>query len=132
MGRKRTGMRRLQNQMLGIVQHLFLGLGRTPPQDENHGSVLLVQRPDSGVRKLLPSLPAVGIGHMGPNRQHRIEHQHTLLRPLHQIAVVGNIAAHIVMKLLIDINKRRRRSYLRLHGKAEPMGLPYIVVGILP
>ena len=26
----------------------------------------------------------------------------------------------------------RRRSYLRLHGKAEPMGLPYIVVGILP
>ena len=26
----------------------------------------------------------------------------------------------------------RRRSYLRLHGKAKPMSLPVIVIGILP
>ena len=68
MSRQGAGMRRLQDQMIGIVQHLLLHLGRSAPQNEHNGPVLLVQRQNSRIRKFLPSLPPVGIGHMRPHR----------------------------------------------------------------
>ena len=41
--RKRTGMRRFQNQVVGVSQHPLLGLSRPAPQDKNNGPVLLIQ-----------------------------------------------------------------------------------------
>ena len=73
----------------------------------------------------------VGVSLMGPDRKHRIQKHHSLIRPFFQIAVIGNIAAQIVVKLLVNIYKGRRHIYIRFYGEAKAMGLTVIVIGIL-
>ena len=36
------------------------------------------------------------------------------------------------MQLLINVHQRRRHIHIRLYGEAEAVGLPVIVVGVLP
>ena len=74
----------------------------------------------------------VGIGLLGPNRQHRVEHQHPLASPTLQAAVARRLNAQIVPQLLIDVNQRRRDPLALLHRKAQAMGLPRPMIRVLP
>ena len=55
----------------------------------------------------------------------------TLLRPFNEITIIWNIAAKVIVKLLINIGKRRRDIDSRLYTEAQAMRLTYIMVGIL-
>ena len=59
VGRQRTWMRCLQNQMLRIIQHGFFHLRRTSPEQKYNRTVLLIQNLDRSIRKLLPADPPV-------------------------------------------------------------------------
>ena len=61
---------------------------------------------------------------MGPHRKHCIEHQHALLRPFYQIAVVRDPASQVIVELLVDIHKGRRHRHAFPDGKAQPVSLP--------
>ena len=73
--RQRTRMRCRQDQMLRIVQHKLLPLGRTSPQDEYNRPVLLIEDLDGRVRELLPPDLPMGICLMGSDCKNRIQHQ---------------------------------------------------------
>ena len=124
-------MRRLQNQMLRIPQHRLLHLGRTAPEDKHHRAVDLIQYPDRRIRERLPADAVMAVCLMCPHGQHGVQHQHALIRPLFKIPVIRNRAAEVVMQLLIDVHEGWRDGHLRLHRKAEPMGLSRLVVRIL-
>ena len=100
--------------MIGIVQHSFLHLGRSAPQDKHNGTILCIQCPDGGICKLFPTFPVMGIGHVCPHGKHRIEHQDTLLGPFYKITIVRDIASQIIVKFLINIHQRRGNIYIRL------------------
>ena len=51
---------------------------------------------------------------MCTHSQHGIQHQHALLCPLYEITVVRDIAAKIIMQLLVNIYQRRRDIDIRL------------------
>ena len=108
-------MRRLQNQMLRIIQKFGLHLCRTSPQHKHNGTILPVHCADRGIGKFLPSDIPVGISLMRTHGKNCVQQQYTLLRLFYQITVVRNIAAEIILKLLINIHKRRRNIILRLY-----------------
>ena len=60
---------------------------------------------------------------MGAYSQNCVQKKHPLLRPLLQIAVIGDIASTVIMKLLINIHQRRGNLYIRFHREAQAMGL---------
>ena len=68
---------------------------------------------------------------MGAYSQNCVQKKHSLLRPLLQIAVIGDIASTVIMKLLINIHQGRWRLHSSLYGKTKPMSLPVIMIGIL-
>lgn len=68
---------------------------------------------------------------MGPYREYCVEEKNPLSGPFFQISVVRNVAAKIVMQLLIDIDQGRRDLYVRPDGKAQSVGLSVSVLGIL-
>ncbi len=107
-------------------------MGRLAPEHIHHWPVLGIYCLDDSVRKLLPALPLVGIGLVGAYSEDRIQHQYALLSPFHQIAVVGDPTAQVIVEFLINIHQRGGRLYLWLYRKAEAMRLPGIVVRILP
>ena len=108
--------------MLWIGQHGFLGLGRPSPQDEYHGTVLLIEDPDGGVRKLLPPNIMVRIGLVGTHGQYGVKEHDALVRPLLQISVIGDVTPQVVVKLLIYIHQGRRDLHIRLYGKNTGRG----------
>lgn len=130
--REGTWMRRLQDQMLRIIQHDLLALCWASPQYEYDRSVLAVQGHDCCIREFLPSDTAMGICLMGANRKYGIQHQDSLLCPLCQTAMAGDSASQIVMQFLVYVDQGRRDFHAFFYGKAEAVGLPVIVVGILP
>ena len=68
---------------------------------------------------------------MRPYCQYRIQKQHSLLRPFGEASVIRDRASQIIVKLLINIDKRRRNVHSRPYGKAEPVCLPLSVIRIL-
>ena len=59
---------------------------------------------------------------MRTDGQHRIQKQNALICPFLKISVVGNIAAKIVMQLLINVLKGRRNFFLAgQNRKTKPM-----------
>lgn len=130
--RKGTWMRRLQDQMLRIIQHALLTLCRASPQDEYDRSVLAVQGHDCCIREFFPADTAMGICLMGSNRKYGIQHQNSLLRPLCQTAMAGYGTSQVFMQFLVYVDQGRRDFHTLFYGKAEAVGLSVIVVGILP
>ena len=104
--RQGTWMGRFQDQMVGIVQHPLLHLCRSAPENKHNGSVLPVQSPDRCVRELFPALAPMGISHMGADCQHRIQHQNTLFSPFHQITIIRDLTAQVIVKLLVNIYQK--------------------------
>ena len=122
-----------QYQMLGVLDQGFLCLGIVAPEQEHHRFFPLVQQPDDIIGELLPALALVGVCLSGTHRQHRVQQQHAVLCPVGQFAVLaGVVDAHIILDLLEDVHQRRRRCHAFPHGKAEPVRLIGVVVGILP
>ncbi len=118
--------------MPGIGQHGDFGLGLRAPEHEDNRTILFVHGPQNGIGELLPPLSFMGIGGMRTHGQNRVQHEHTLLRPVHQITVVRHAAADIVMKLLVNVDKGGRQRLLRWqHGKTQAVCLPRLVVRIL-
>ena len=64
----------LQYQVLRIVQHLLLGLGGSPPEDEDYGPVLLVQGTDFH----LTPLSEVKVVIIGQDPYHNVGQAHGL------------------------------------------------------
>ena len=125
-------MGRFDNHVLGVGDHRDFRLSEGAPKDEDHRFFPGVEHLDDVVGENFPALAAVGSRLTGPNRQYRVEQQHAFLRPVHETAVVGNRAAQIVVKLLVDVSQRRRNGYVGLNGKTEPVGLVRPVVRVLP
>ena len=69
---------------------------------------------------------------MRSNGKDRIQKKNALLSPFYQITVIRYIAAKVIMQFLIDVYQRRRDLYIRLYGKAQPVGLPGSVLRVLP
>ena len=69
---------------------------------------------------------------MCAHRQNRIQHQNSLLRPVNKIPVVRHVASHIIVKLAVNVDQRRRNHrLLRQNGKAKAMGLLRLMIRIL-
>ena len=132
VSRKRAWMRCFQYQMMRIVQHGFLLLCRTPPENKHDRSVLLIQYLNSCICELFPADSSMGIRLMSTNSQNCIQEQHTLFRPFLKIAVIWNIASEIILQFLVDVFQRRRDCHLRLNRKTQSMRLSIPVIRILP
>ena len=118
--------------MLRIIQHGGLFLSRTPPKKIHNGAVLFIDRTDNGIRKVFPAFSLMRIRLVSPDRQHRVQHENSLLCPLLQISVVGDVTPQIIVKLRIDVLERRRNPLPRQHGKRQTVSLIGPVIGILP
>ena len=68
---------------------------------------------------------------MGAYGQNRIQHKDALLGPLGQASMFRDGSSEIIMKFLIDVHQGWRNLHSFFHGKAQPMSLPIVMVGIL-
>ena len=98
-------MRRLENQVLGIRHHYRLGLRRGAPKHIYDRPVLLLHRLYDRVRELFPSMTSVGIRLMSPDRQHRVQEQDALLRPLGETPGLRHLTAHIIVQFPEDVDQ---------------------------
>src|SRR5690606_38681392 len=94
---------RLDDQMAGRIDHGFFGLGVLAPQDKDYGLLPFVEELDDPIGKLLPTLSPVRVGLAPAYGQHGVEKQDALPRPVLEAAVIGNLAAQIVVKLFKDV-----------------------------
>ncbi len=101
------------------------------PEHEDRGVGAGGDGPDHGVGDLLPALALVGVGLACAHRQHRVEEEHPLLGPRHQIPVVRDRQAELLLHLLVDVAQGGRRLHARPHGEAQAVPLPLAVVGVL-
>ena len=87
---------------------LFLRLGGLAPEDEDDRLGALAEPFDDPIGKELPAFASMGVGLMRAHGQHRVEQQHTFPCPLFKIAVFRHRATNVGLKLLVDIDQRRR------------------------
>ena len=113
------------------MQHGSLGLCRCSPEHVDNGAVLGIHGLQDRVCELLPAVTPVGIGLVGADRQDSVQKEDSLSGPFDQISVVRHITAYIIMKLFVDIYKRRRCRTAGPHREAHAVGLSLAVIGIL-
>ena len=92
-----------QNQVLWIVQHLFLGAGKGTPEHEDNWTVFLIDLLNYGVGELLPALILMGSSCVGPDGEYGVEKENSLLSPFDQIAIVWNLATQVSVQFLINV-----------------------------
>ena len=131
MRRQRGRVGGFQDQMAALIEaRLALGIG--PPQQEHDRLVLLRHHPHDRIGEELPALALMRCRPAHLDRQHAVEQQHPLPRPMFQKAVPGPRNAQVALHLLIDVDQRRRRPHAGLHRKAQAMRLPLAMIGVLP
>ncbi len=64
--------------------------------------------------------------------QAAVEQENALPRPGGQIAAFWRRHTAVCLQLRQDIAQRRRQLHARLHGKGQPVGLPRLVIRVLP
>ena len=131
ISRQRRRMHRRQHQMLGRVDQLLLALGMGAPQHEHQMRLMLADHFDDPIGEKLPALARVGIGVGALDGHGGVEHQHALVGPALQVAVVGDVDVQVALELFIDVHQRRRRRHARLHREAQTVGLARAVVRVL-
>ena len=94
--------------MLRIGDPAALVLRVAAPQDKDQRIRMVVQLAHDLVGEFFPPPAAVGQWFGIFDRQHGVHQKHALLSPFHQIAVMGNRTAQIVMQFLININETWR------------------------
>ncbi len=92
---------------------------------------LIVDRADNRIGELFPALAGMGIGIALFDREHGIEQQHALTRPVFEKAVIGRRDAQIRVQFLVDILQRRRDAHAWAHRKRQAVGLIVAVIGVL-
>ena len=92
---------------------------------------LTIQGLDSSIRQLFPTLTLVATRLVCLDREGGIEEQHTLLRPMREVARRGDRFAQITLQLLVYIHQRRWRRYAILHRETQTMCLIDIMIRIL-
>ena len=101
--------------MLGRINQFLLALRMGAPQQENKFRLLLTHYLNNSVSKVLPALFCMGRG-IGTLHRHRcIEQQNTLLSPMLQAAVGGDVDIQIALELFINIDQRGRGRDTGLH-----------------
>ncbi len=125
-------MRRFQYEVVRIVQHPFFTLRRAPPQNKHNRPVLSVERHNRRIRKFLPADPPVGVRLVRPDCEHSIQHEYALFCPFRETSVIRDRTAQVIMKLLVNIYKRRGDFHALFHRKTKPVRLSVVVVRILP
>ena len=114
VGRERTGMRGLDDEVMRIGDHRLFPARRAAPENERHRLLPLVQQGDDLVREGFPALPVMRVCCVLAHREDRVEEQHALIGPRLQAAIVRDRAAEIRLELLEYIEQRRRRLDARL------------------
>ena len=95
------------------------------PEDRHQRAAAGDQRPDRGVRDLLPALAAVRRGRAGAHREHPVEQQDALLGPRRQVAVGGGgtpTSAHSSRKMFCRLRGTGRTSGATAND--SPTGCP--------
>lgn len=121
----------LHHHVAVLVDQRDLLLGVVAPEDEHGWIGPLGHCADHRVGDLLPALGLVGVRLAAADRQHRVEQEDALLGPRHQIAVVRDGQAELVVHLLVDVAQGRRRLHARLDREAQTVPLALAVVGVL-
>lgn len=129
---QRRGMHAGEDEMARTIDNGTLALGVRAPEDKDKVVAPYIQFTNNSIGEFLPALPLVRGGSMGTNSKSGIEQQHTLIGPAREVAVSGRRGSEVVLYLLEDINKRRRHGGRRTDREAHAVGLPWLMVGILP
>ena len=130
--RQRRGVRRLEHEVPRLVDELRLLLRVAAPQHEHDRLFLGIHLADDPVGEALPPALAVRRGLAHFDRQHAVEQEHALLRPMFEKAVALRPDAEVALQLLVDVDEARRRADPRLDREAQTMRLPLAVIGVLP
>ena len=132
---ERRGMRGADHQMAAapgaVPDERRLLLRIAAPQDEDDRIGLGRDRADHGIGECLPAAILVARGHAHLHRQHRIEQQHALRRPMFEETVRRPRDAEIGIELLEDVDQARWRADAGPDREAQPVRLPLAMIGIL-
>ena len=117
--------------MIGIRDHRLLALCRSAPQEEYHRLFALIEMRNDTIGKFFPADALMRVRLIFAHRQDCIEKKHTLLSPMPETTVIRHFAAEIALKLLEDIDERRRWFYARLDRKTQSVCLTRAVIRVL-
>ena len=132
VGGEGRGVRGGEHVVFGGVDQLDFGLCVRAPEEEHDAAAFLGEAGDGGVGEGLPAVPLVRAGLVRPYRQGGVEQQHALPRPAVEVASQGDGHPDVGMQLLEDVDQRGRELYAGLHRETESVGLPRLVVRVLP
>ncbi len=124
-------MDRAQYPMPLPIDHGCFPTGCTSPQHEDQTASPGIQHFDDPIGELLPPLLPMAVGLMSPHREHGIQQQDALIRPMGEVAMLRNRHTERRVQLLVDVLQRRRNPDPTTDGKAQPVGLTGAVVGVL-
>src|SRR5579883_860309 len=91
---------------------------------------LLVDSRNNGVGEFFPAVVFVRVGLMSTHCQHRVEQKYTLLRPGDQVAIIRDMATHVVAQLLKYVHERWRWLHAGTNREREAVRLIVVVIGI--
>lgn len=116
--RLRRRVRRLDDPVLLPDERLALA-GRCAPQHEDGGLGPLPQCTHHLLGEVPPSRPPVGVSVTGTHGQGGVEEQHSLARPVLQVAVVRPRHAEVALQLLVDVGQGVRDRDPGSDGRGE-------------
>lgn len=125
-------MGRLQHEVALVVDDETLALGIAAPEHKHQMLALAVEAADDGVGKRFPPAALMRTGTVGLHRQGGVEQQHALLGPAAQTAALGSGPPEVVLDFLENILQRRGLRHAVGHRETEALGLPRLMVGVLP
>ena len=102
------GMRRFQHQVFAAIDEHFLLASEAAPEHKNQAFPLIGQAADDGIREGLPADFLVRPRLIAFYREHGVEQEHALFRPVGQVAVAGDGNAQVFFQFLVDILQRWR------------------------
>ena len=119
MRRQRRGVCGFDDTMPPALAYIFhkrsLLLCIGTPEDEHDWPLLTRHHFDHRICELLPAAPLMACRLAHLYRQHAVQQQHALLRPMREVAVAWRIDAKIGSQLLVYIDEAWRRTHPALH-----------------
>ena len=131
-GGKGRGVGGGEHIVLARVDEGALVDGEVTPKEEHESLAALGEPLDGAVGEGLPAVALVRAGTVGAHGQRGVQQQDALSRPFLEIAAAGHLEPHIIVQLLEDVLQRAGKRHPVLHRKTESVGLPHVVVGVLP
>lgn len=91
----------------------------------------MADRADDGIGESFPSLPCMRTSLMFADGECGVEHQHALLCPASQVAVLGHGLAGVGLQFLEDVAERRGNPNSVGHREAQSLSLSGLMIGVL-